>query len=116
MINKPLPFFLEDRTGLHAESDFDDIYDRMFLRVGRPSGKSLDLVSAAAVDDAGMTLGIYNVGRRSSNQRDYRSFQREPAVLLQFGPAASLGKITFMGSATTMSMNQYLKKTAMFGG
>lgn len=77
MIAKPFPFFLEDRTGLHTGSDFDDIYDRMFLRVG-PYEKMSGMDT---------TLGIYNVGRRSSSRRDYRPFQREPSVLLHFGPS-----------------------------
>ena len=33
MLNRTLPYYLEDRTGLHTASDYDDIYDRLFLRV-----------------------------------------------------------------------------------
>ncbi|KAH9928934.1 uncharacterized protein B0H18DRAFT_999460 [Fomitopsis serialis] len=66
-----LPYYLEDRSGSYAGSDFDDIYDRLFLRVA---------------------LMIYNVGRRSSNQRDYRPLQREPSVALEFGPSGTLDR------------------------
>ena len=110
MINKSFPILLEDRTGLYTESDFDDIYDRIFLRIGQIPSKLI----ISGFDES--TIGVWNVGRRSSNQRDYRSFQREPAIVLQFGPAASLGKITFVESSMTIPMNQYLKRTAMFAG
>ncbi|OBZ65416.1 hypothetical protein A0H81_14581 [Grifola frondosa] len=107
MLNRSLPYFLEDRTGLFTGSDFDDVYDRMFLRVARPSEPS------SQRDD---TLMVYNVGRRSSGQRDYRPSVREPSVVLQFGPNGALGTIAFKGSSVSMPMNQYVKKTSMFGG
>ncbi|KAH9928909.1 uncharacterized protein B0H18DRAFT_999323 [Fomitopsis serialis] len=108
MINKALPYYLEDRSGSYAGSDFDDIYDRLFLRVSRPPG--------SATDGPPNALMIYNVGRRSSNQRDYRPLQREPSVALEFGPSGTLGQISFMGTSVSMPMNQYLKKVSLFGG
>ena len=33
MINRVLPYYLEDRTGHYTGTDFDEIYDRLFLRV-----------------------------------------------------------------------------------
>lgn len=109
MINRTLPYFLEDRTGLHMDSDFDDIYDRLFLRVTRPSERTMS-------QNMDSTLMIYNVGRRSSLTRDVRSFQRDPSVILDFGPHGALGNISFVGSSISMPMNQYLKKTSMFSG
>ena len=108
MINKALPYYLEDRSGSYTGSDFDDIYDRLFLRVARPPGSPMDGPPAA--------LMIYNVGRRSSSPRDNRPIQREPTVVLEFGQNATLGRISFVGSSTTLPMNQYLKKTSLFGG
>ncbi|KAI0734854.1 hypothetical protein C8Q72DRAFT_328807 [Fomitopsis betulina] len=108
MINKVLPYYLEDRSGLYTGSDFDDIYDRLFLRVAPPPGSSTDGPPAA--------LMIYNVGRRSSSPRDNRPIQREPAVVLEFGQNATLGRISFVGTSTAVPMNQYLKKTSLFGG
>ncbi|GBE78870.1 hypothetical protein BKA93DRAFT_830378 [Sparassis latifolia] len=108
MINKTLPFFLEDRTGVFTGSDFDDIYDRLFLRASRSSEKT-----AQSADE---TIMIYNMGRRSSSQRDYRPTQREPAIVLEFGPQGALWRISFTGSSISMPMGQYLKKTSMFGG
>lgn len=109
MINKTLPYFLEDRTGHYTGSDFDDIYDRLFLRVARSAERYMGQCTDS-------TIMIYNVGRRSSSKSDYRPFQRDPAVILQFGPQGALGKISFVGSSVSMPMNQYLKKTSMFGG
>ncbi|KAH9949144.1 hypothetical protein B0H21DRAFT_820334 [Amylocystis lapponica] len=105
MINKTLPFFLEDRTGLFTGSDFDDVYDRLFLRV-----------APAPAPAADSTLMIYNAGRRSSSQRDYRPARRDPSVVLEFGPHGALGKISFVGSSIALPMAQYLRKTSLFGG
>ncbi|EED83726.1 predicted protein [Postia placenta Mad-698-R] len=107
MINRTLPYFLEDRTGAYTGSDFDDIYDRLFLRVARPTTQS---------PSAGDTLMVYNVGRRSSAQRESRPPARAPSVVLEFGAGGTLGKISFAGSSVSMPMGQYLRKTSMFGG
>ncbi|PCH41781.1 hypothetical protein WOLCODRAFT_137583 [Wolfiporia cocos MD-104 SS10] len=105
MINRSLPYFLEDRTGQFTGSSFDDIYDRLFLRVAHPTeGPGADT-----------TLMLYNVGRRSSSQRDYRPLKRDPSVVLEFAPGGALGRISFVGSSIAMPMGQYLKKTSMFG-
>ncbi|OCH93236.1 hypothetical protein OBBRIDRAFT_790406 [Obba rivulosa] len=106
MANRALPFFLEDRTGHNASSEFDDVYDRLFLRV------------ATSPERAGMpgtsTVTIYNADRRSSRQRDQRP-QGKASVVLEFGHNGGLGRISFVGSSVSMPMNHYLKKTAMFG-
>lgn len=107
MANRALPYFLEDRTGRYASSEFDDIYDRLFLRVAPPPEH--------AGSPGASTLMIYNAGRRSSRQRDQRP-QGSPSVILEFGHNGAMGKISFAGSSVTMPMTQYLKKTAMFGG
>ena len=107
MINKALPYYLEDRSGSYTGSDFDDIYDRLFLRVVRPQGSPMNCSPT--------TLMIYNVGRRASSPRDNRPIQCEPAVILEFGQNATLGHISF-GSSTALPMNQFLKKTSLFGG
>ena len=56
MLNRSLPYFLEDRTGVFTSSDFDDIYDRLFLRVS----------PAPSHSPSPFALMIYNTGRRSS--------------------------------------------------
>jgi len=106
MTRAPLPYTLEDRTGLQ-NSDFDDIYDRMFLRVARlpQQGKSL------------LTM-IYNMGQRASRHRDSLPFRHNPSVILEFGLDESLGNISFKrpDASATIPMSRYLRKTSLFGG
>ncbi|KAI0771662.1 hypothetical protein BD413DRAFT_475570 [Trametes elegans] len=109
MINRSLPHFLEDRTGHFAESDFDEVYDRLFLRVSRPP-------PTQAAHFAESTLMVYDTGRRSSSQRHSRPPSREPAVILEFGQNGALGTITFVQSSVSLPMSQYLRKTSMFAG
>ncbi|OJT07656.1 hypothetical protein TRAPUB_1481 [Trametes pubescens] len=109
MINRALPYFIEDRTGQYTGSDFDEIYDRVFLRVGRPP-------PGHAAHYAETTLMVYDTGRRSSSKRYSQPVSREPSVILEFGPNGALGTISFVGSSVSMPMGQYLRKTSMFAG
>ena len=109
MINRTLPYYLEDRTGQYTGSDFDEIYDRMFLRVARPP-------PSQAAHYAETTVMVYNTGRRSSNQRHSRPPQREPAAILEFGPNGALGTVSFPSTGVSMPMGQYLRKTSIFAG
>ncbi|KAI0640614.1 hypothetical protein C8Q79DRAFT_930518 [Trametes meyenii] len=109
MINRPLPFFLEDRSGHYISSDFDEVYDRVFLRVARPP-------PSQAAHFAETTLMVYDTRRRSSSRRHSRPPPREPSVILEFGPNGSLGTISFVGSSVSLPMSQYLRKTSMFAG
>ncbi|CCM03250.1 uncharacterized protein FIBRA_05376 [Fibroporia radiculosa] len=108
MINKTLPYFFEDRSGQYTSSDFDDIYDRLYFRVAPPDHH-------VTSKDSESTLMVFNTGRRSSSHRDHRPPKRSPSVILDFGPQGALGKISFVGSSIVLPMNQYLKKTSMFG-
>lgn len=106
MRQSPLPYALEDTSGRLTLTDFDDIYDRIFLRVAQspqPTGRT--------------TLMIYNMHRRSSRRRDSLPFRVEPSVVLRFGANNALGDITFLQSPARFSvpMNRYLQKTATFG-
>ncbi|TDL18406.1 hypothetical protein BD410DRAFT_793312 [Rickenella mellea] len=96
-----LPLYLEDRTGLNNNTDYDEIYDRMFLRTSstppRPGG--------------GMTTTIYELGRRSSRRS---TAYGDPLVVLDFGPNGSLGTILFVQLSMSMPMGHWLRKTAMF--
>lgn len=104
MMNRDIPYILEDRTGSHTASDFDDVYDRIFFRVAPSPRKS----------DEG-SLMIYDIGSRSSSQGRQFHHSRKPCVILQFGPNRALGTISFV-KVLTLPMNQYLKKTSLFGG
>lgn len=105
-----MPYTLEDRTGAVHESDFDDIYDRVFLRVA-PYPHSSPMSSS--------TLAIYTMGRRSARRKDTRHLERRPSIVLEFGqPRFGLGTIRFMqpSSIVSIPMNNYLKRTGFFGG
>lgn len=104
-----MPFTFEDRTGQLKGSDYDDIYDRMFIRVTTyPSAGN------------GTTLAIYVMGRRSTRHGDMRHLERHPSVVLEFGgPSFGLGTIHFLKpppASVSIPMNNYLRKTALFGG
>jgi len=88
-------------------SDFDDIYDRLFLRVAESPKHSKECVST-----------IYNMGRRSSRKRDSCHLDRQPAVVLEFGANGTLGNIHYLQPPATFSlpMHQYLRKTTIFAG
>ncbi|KAI1790631.1 hypothetical protein LXA43DRAFT_476333 [Ganoderma leucocontextum] len=109
MINRVLPYYLEDRTGHYTGTDFDEIYDRLFLRIARPS-------PAQSAHYSETTLMIYDTGRRSASPRLSRPPPREPSIILEFAANGALGTIEFVESRMSMPMGQYLRKTSMFAG
>ena len=110
MINRPLPFYLEDRTGDYSATDYDEAYDRLFLRVA--------CAQPAHDPDAGATLFVYDTGRRSSSRRPLARPPRdaEPAAVLEFCPGGGLGSVAFVRAGTSVPMGQYLRRTSMFSG
>lgn len=114
MLNRQLPYFLEDRSGIFTATDYDDIYDRLFLRVA----------PAPSHSPTPFALTIHNTGRRSSptHTPDFRhsrdlSSPREPALVLEFGPRGALGNVLFAGAKTeSVPMAQWLRKTSLFAG
>ncbi|KZT23224.1 hypothetical protein NEOLEDRAFT_1069911 [Neolentinus lepideus HHB14362 ss-1] len=104
---KGLPYILEDRNGSLTATDFDDIYDRVFLRVAQAPQRSQHALSV-----------IYDMGRRSASSRadDYRHFRYNPSVVMQFGLDGSLGTVTFMNPAVSMPMGKYLRRASFLGG
>jgi hypothetical protein len=107
MRSAPLHYILEDRSGVYNDSDFEDIYDRLFLRIAESSR-----------DAETSILMIYDMGRRSSRRRDSRHFERQPSVVLDFGTNGKLGNVHFMQppAGHSLPMHQYLRKTTLFGG
>ncbi|KAJ7775627.1 hypothetical protein DFH07DRAFT_87201 [Mycena maculata] len=106
MLQGPLPYILEDRTGAHTTSDFDDIYDRLFFHVATAPQRS---GSSATM--------IYSMNRRASRHRDAQPFHNTPAAVLEFLPDGSLGNVSFMQPAGTLTipMGTYLRRTSLFG-
>ncbi|KAF7981794.1 hypothetical protein HWV62_15283 [Athelia sp. TMB] len=107
MRSSPLPYLLEDRSAHPTSSDFDDIYDRLFLRIAEASRDTESTVTM-----------IYDMGRRSARKRDSRHYDRPPSAVLEFGTDGALGHIRLMQPPALLSlpMNQYLRKTAIWGG
>ncbi|TFK53295.1 hypothetical protein OE88DRAFT_1676456 [Heliocybe sulcata] len=104
---KGLPYILEDRNGSLTGTDFDDIYDRLFLRVAQAPQRSQHALCA-----------IYDMGRRSvsSKSDDHRHARYNPSVVMQFGLDRSLGTVTFVNSAVSMPMGKYLRRASFLGG
>ena len=102
-----LPFTLEDRTGRVAGSDFDDIYDRIFLRV-----------APATYQRGASTLLVYKMSQRASRRRDSLPFHSAPSIVLEFGGGGALGHISFMDrkDQIPLHMGRYLRRTSLFGG
>ena len=113
MINRVLPYYLEARTGHYTGTDFDEIYDRLFLRVARPTPAQ---AAHYPSPDTTTTLMIYDTGRRSASPRLSRPPPRAPAVVLEFGAHGALGTVSFRESGVSMPMGHYLRKTSMFAG
>lgn len=101
----PAAYFFEDRTGAIEDSDFDEVYDRMFLRT-----------SSKLQRTQGPSISIYEMGRRSTSYRHQHHSQHEPAMILEFGPSRALGTIWFMKGRTSMPIYSYLRKVSLFGG
>jgi len=103
----PSAYFFEDRTGVLASSDFDEVYDRAFLRVSSTPQRTRN---------AG--LMVYDMGQRSTSlgDRDRRHFYREPVIVLDFGPRGALGTIRFTKGSVSIPMHQYLRKVSLFSG
>ncbi|KDQ52036.1 hypothetical protein JAAARDRAFT_40639 [Jaapia argillacea MUCL 33604] len=104
-----LAYMLEDRTGLLTRTDFDDIYERLFLRIAQSPQQSAD---------ASFSM-IYDMGRRSSasGSDERRHYHYQPSVVLQFGHDASLGTIHFAHASGSLSipMSRYLRKSSFLG-
>ncbi|KAI0693478.1 hypothetical protein BC835DRAFT_1072133 [Cytidiella melzeri] len=111
MLNRSLPYFLEDRTGIFTHTDFDDIYDRLFLKVF-PHGHT---------SQNPFLFTIHSTARRSTPHEQHHSRRgtirdREPSLTLEFGPRGALGNVVFSAKNESVPMAQWLKKTSMFGG
>lgn len=99
----PLPLTFEDRTAGLSNTDFDDIYDRMFFHVKRVPGSC--------------TTKIFEMHFPASRHRGNVPPNRGPVIQLDFLPDEYLGTITFFKGPfkSTLNMSQYMKKISFFG-
>lgn len=102
-MTRPLPYILEDRSGANTDTDFDDMYDRLFFRVLRKPQETVTI--------------IYQMNIRASRHRSSLPFTTKPSVILEFGKHEALGDISFVDAqpVVKMQMARYLRKTSLFG-
>ncbi|KAF9478434.1 hypothetical protein BDN70DRAFT_44592 [Pholiota conissans] len=103
MRHGPLPLTFEDRTGQTTNTDFDEMYDRLFFHVARLPGRT--------------TTKIYQMNTRASRHRSTLPIPNEALIHLDFAQDESLGTVSFFKSPLSGSipMSRYLKKTTFFG-
>ncbi|RXW17866.1 hypothetical protein EST38_g7979 [Candolleomyces aberdarensis] len=101
---KTIPITLEDRTAAITNTDFDDMYDRVFYQVVRNPGDTITRIYEMHVRAS-----------RSRNAAPQGPTKGEPVILLQFQPDETLGMISFPKTRTSMPMNQFLRKISFFG-
>ncbi|KAH8824330.1 hypothetical protein DL96DRAFT_1712612 [Flagelloscypha sp. PMI_526] len=102
-MSRSVPFVFEDRTAVNADTDLDDLYDRLFFKVARMTAPSPT------------TTTIYEMRHRASRHRDRIEFSGLPTVNLQFAPDENLGVVTFLRTNVSFEMARYLRKTSMWG-
>lgn len=98
---KTIPITLEDRTAAITNTDFDDMYDRVFFQVVRNPGDT--------------ATRIYEMHVRATRHRTAMPAKGEPVITLHFQPDETLGTITFNKHHKTMPMNHFLRKMSFFG-
>lgn len=105
-------YTFEDRTGVIGDSDFNDIYDRKFMRICK----------------IGNTVSIFDLGFRSSthprrngagNNSLLESSQTKPSAMLEFTEDGHLGYVSYVGSSKSTNsvevpMDRYLTKNHIF--
>ncbi|EPQ56858.1 hypothetical protein GLOTRDRAFT_38358 [Gloeophyllum trabeum ATCC 11539] len=96
MTHYGLPYFLEDKTGSLAGSDFVDIHDRMRLSV-----------RCTARDAHRCAFMIYNMNPSVGGLL-------KPCAVLDFGPNNTLGTVA-IGSGCHIPMTRYLTKVSPLG-
>ncbi|TRM57737.1 hypothetical protein BD626DRAFT_513899 [Schizophyllum amplum] len=97
-----LPYTFEDRTGSIVDTDFDEMYDRAYFKVG-PSA-----------DAPGTSTSVYEMRHRASRHRDISPLRHERRIRLDFAKDRSLGNIVWW-DRTSIPMARFLKKVSVFG-
>lgn len=101
MTTMGIPYLLEDRTGDVLNTEFDELYDRMFFGVS--SSPSSSAPSTAR------TVKLFELGSRSApSPRGNFNFGRDPVIVLDFAPNA-LGTVLFVRQGISMPMASWMK-------
>lgn len=106
-------YTFEDRTGRNYDSDWDDIWERLYFRVCQePSSPE----RTDSLEPNKSKINIYNVEYRMM-RRDHSHVDFYPNVVLEFN-GHNLGQITYDTELykCTFQMGKYIKKTSFFGG
>lgn len=103
-----IPYLLEDRTGDVLNTEFDELYDRMFF------GVSVSASPASPPSSSSRTIKIFELGSRSgpSPRAGAYNFGRDPVVVLDFAPNGSLGTVLFVRQGVSMPMDQWMRTKA----
>jgi hypothetical protein len=110
-ITPSLPLVLEDRTGHAHGTDFDDAYDRLFLRVVEPR---TDVCGDAT--GAPRALAVYDMPQRWAPRRAGAHAVRAPAAVLRLGPRGALGDVEFRTQRLVASLpvHTWMPRTGFF--
>ncbi|EGO00477.1 hypothetical protein SERLA73DRAFT_136371 [Serpula lacrymans var. lacrymans S7.3] len=96
MTHYGMPYLLEDKTGELSGSDFNDLNDRMCLRL-----------RCTARESTHTAYMIFDITHHSDGLQ-------KPLAALDFGPNESLGTISY-SSGSQIPMKDYLMKLSTFG-
>ncbi len=117
-----IPFIFQDRTGQYLHTDFDEIYDRMFLSVKSSSSSAASAALQAhspsrlafpsfsgSAPAPPVTTRIFNSGSRP------RGHLPEPAAILDFGPGGVPGTVLFVKEGLAVQMADWVRSGGMLG-
>lgn len=100
-----IPFLLEDRTGNIISTEFDDLYDRMFLGISNTT-------DPAARSRGAATIKIFELGSKTSTRATFSpNFGRDPTIVLDFGPGGTPGSVLFARQSISMPIGSWVRKT-----
>jgi hypothetical protein len=135
MTQHAVPYVLEDRTGQLYDTDFDDAYDRLFLRVvehgARPPLVSVQsfppttlakpVLSSSPPSSSApreRNVVVYDMSHRWSPRRASAHSERIPAAVLRLGPGGDLGSVQFRlpHFAKNMLLSKWMPRTGYFAG
>lgn len=104
-----IPYLLEDRTGDVLNTEFDEIYDRMFFGVSSSNPPS----PSSSTDPApSRTIKLFELGKRSAPalRGSSLNFGKDPVVVLDFAPGGGMGTVLFVRQGVSMPMEKWMRR------